>query len=277
MKRIIIQGAGFTDNFGDVLFYDIFLKECIKQRIEADLLRISNKVSRHLPYKEEEKGNFIKRIKRADGIVFIGGGYLGEPPHLTKRLKFMWGLRTIKNILYIVPFCIFFRKKIIIIGAGAGPITNPITRGIVKIMANYSEKTILRDYESLNFLKSLGVEQSKLIESVDTAILIRNYYDIEEVNIEDQNSIILHLSESPDNSEKISVLVNDVDQFLKENPKYKLKAITDHNGGGQNRAIDFLKEKYKDKIETHIYESPEKLINFINNSSIVITNKLHIR
>lgn len=275
MKRIIIQGAGFADNFGDVLFYDIFLKESIRQNLEVDLISISEKVEQHLSYKTEEKESIIKRIKKADGIVFIGGGYLGEPPDSSKYMRFMWGLRTIKNILYIAPLGMVFRKKIIIIGAGAGPITNPITRWLVKRIGNYSEKAIVRDQESYNFLQSLGVNKSKVIETVDTAILLKQYYNVQE-NHESEKSMILHLSESPENSDKIKILMKDVDTFLKKHPYYKLKVITDHNGGGQNKAVQYLEKKYKNNIETHIYNSPESLINFINNSSVVITNKLHI-
>jgi polysaccharide pyruvyl transferase WcaK-like protein len=276
LNRIIIQGAGFADNFGDVLFYDIFLKESIKQNIQVDLISISEKVKRHIPYNEEEKVSLIKRIKNAEGIVFIGGGYLGEPPHPSPRMRFMWGLRTIKNILFIAPLGMIFRKKIIVIGPGAGPITNILMRSIVKRMANYSEKTIVRDNESYNFLKKIGVNEKKLVETVDTALLIKNYYDIEEATSEDSKSIIIHLSESPEDSDKSKIILRDVENFLSKNPHYKLKAITDHNGGGQNKAIEYLKKKYKDKVETHIYETPEKLINVINSSSVVITNKLHV-
>lgn len=277
LKKIIIQGAGFADNFGDVLFYDIFLKESKEQNLEVELISITDKVLRHLPYQKNysDKKNILSRVKSADGIVYIGGGYLGEPPNINYKKKFMWGLRTIKNILYIAPIGALFKKKIIVIGAGAGPITNPITRKLVKWLANYSEKTIVRDYESYDFLKKIGVNSSKLVETVDTALLVRKYFKIEE-NQSNEKSIVLHLSESPEESVETKLIMNDVNKFLIENPEYKLKAITDHNGGGQDKAIEYLREKYKNTIETHVYKNPEELINFLNTASVVITNKLHI-
>lgn len=275
MDKIIIQGAGFADNFGDVLFYDIFLKESISQNIEVDLINISDSVKSHLKYTHNGSKKVIRRIIETDGIVFIGGGYLGEPTHASKKEKLRWGLSKIKHILYVGILGMIFRKKIIFIGAGAGPISNPITKWVVKILANYSEKAIVRDKESYKFLKKIGVKNEKIKQTADTAILLKNYYNI---NASDKNekSIVVHFSESPEYSEKATLLMNDVDRFMIENPEYHLKAITDHNGGGQNRAIEYLEKKYKDKVETHIYKSPESLINFLNQSSVVITNKLHI-
>jgi|SRR5690625_4329674 len=275
MKKIIIQGAGFADNFGDVLFYDIFLKESNQNNVKVDLLNISKQVKQHLEYTEESNNTVINRIKESDGIVFIGGGYLGEPPHVSKYKKYRWGLSKIKDILYVAMLGMYFRKKIIIIGPGAGPISNPITKLIVKKMGNYSQKTMVRDRESYNFLKSIGVRESQLIETVDTAILIKNYYNIVE-NDNNEKSLVVHLSESPEKSDTTMMLLQEIENFLKNHPEYHLKAITDHNGGGQDRAIAFLKQKYGDKVECHLYEDPEKLLNFLNNSSIVITNKLHI-
>src|SRR5690625_4105102 len=101
MKKIIIQGAGFADNFGDVLFYDIFLKESNQNNVKVDLLNISKQVKQHLEYTEESNNTVINRIKESDGIVFIGGGYLGEPPHVSKYKKYRWGLSKIKDILYV--------------------------------------------------------------------------------------------------------------------------------------------------------------------------------
>lgn len=276
MNRIIIQGAGFADNFGDVLFYDIFLRESERENVEVDLINISEKVKRHLSYKNVKKENLIKRIKKADGIVFIGGGYFGEPPHLKNFQKFKWGIATIKNILYIGILAMLFRKKIIVIGVGAGPISNFLTKWIVKMIANYSEKTIVRDVESYEFLKKIGVNESKLFESTDTALILKNYYKIKDTKENDAKSIVLHLSKNPRKSPETMMIVQEVEDFISKNPRYKIKAITDHNSLDQIETIDYLELRFKGKIETHIYKSPEGLINFLNNASVVITNKLHI-
>ncbi|WP_418223290.1 polysaccharide pyruvyl transferase family protein [Clostridium isatidis] len=274
MNNIIIQGAGFTDNFGDVLFYDIFIKESNKYNINVDILKTDEKVLQHLNIKVN-KENVIRKLIKADGIVFVGGGYMGEQPYKEKFKLYKWGFSAIKNILYVGILGVLFRKKIIVIGVGAGPVTNPITRYIIKKICNYSEKTIVRDKESYEFLKSIMVKEEKLDITADTVLALHKYYNLKKIN-RNNKTITLHLSDSYKNNEKINFIVKDVEKYLEKYPEYRLKAITDHNGGGQDIAIKDLKEKFQDKINICKYESPNQLINELNISDVVITNKLHV-
>lgn len=275
MKNIIIQGAGFADNFGDVLFYDIFSREALNRNVNVNLFGVNPKVLRHLKVSESNNKKNLKSILNSDGIVFIGGGYMGEQPYNSIIKLYRWGFSTVKNILYLGILGIIFKKKIIVIGVGAGNITNIITRKIIKLICNHSEKTIVRDIESYEALIRNGVKAEQLEVTTDTALALSKYYSIDN-NYERIKSITLHISESYEICENTRILIEDIDRFLDEFPEYKLNAITDHNGGGQDRAIESLKKRFGEKVSIYRYESPEQLINKLNTFDIVITNKLHI-
>jgi len=277
MKDIIIQGAGFADNFGDVLFYDIFIKEAMSQGINIDFFSTNEKVTKHLPLNEKNNSKSkLSKLMRSEGIVFIGGGYMGEQPYKSKVLRYRWGLSTIKNILGVGLLGVLFNKRIIVIGVGSGPVSNPLTRWVIRRICNKADHVLARDQESYEALKKMKVKNDSFIVTTDTVLALGKYYTPTSFDFGAEKIVTLHLSESPDVCEKSKTVVEDLTRFLKENPDYGLVAITDHNTDGQVRAIHYLENVFEEDVLIHKYESPTQLINVLYSSDLIITNKLHV-
>jgi len=276
MKDILIQGNG-ADNFGDVLFYDIFVKEALSQGVNVDFFSIHEQVLKHLPLAGDgSPKKKLSKLIQSDGIVFIGGGYMGEQPYKSKIRRYRWGLSTIKNILGVGFFGVILGKRIIIIGVGAGVVSNPLTRWVIRRICNKSDHVLARDQESYEALKKMKVKNTNFIVTTDTVLALKKYYTPISLDLGADKILTLHLSESPDICEKSRIVIEDTTRFLKENLDYCLVAITDNNISGQNRAINYLENVFEEEVLIHKYEHPTQLINVLNSSDLIITNKLHV-
>src|SRR5690554_5036992 len=112
MKKVALHGSYYGDNFGDTLFvieYINWLKELQGYNNDNIFLPFAGDRVRDLV----EVSNFagIKSIYKSDVVVFIGGGYLGEP---SKRVG-IWSLRLIIRHLSVGLLALLFRKPYIFI------------------------------------------------------------------------------------------------------------------------------------------------------------------
>ena len=87
--------------------------------------------------------SLIKSIESSDKVVFGGGGLLQS--------------KTSVKSLYFYLFCIiiavYFKKKILFLGQGIGPIRQRIHSSVTKLMLSYVSKLTVRSEESATFVK----------------------------------------------------------------------------------------------------------------------------
>lgn len=267
---IALHGSYYGDNFGDTLFIKVFvewLKE-IRPEIEQELL---------LPYASERARRTvnvsairgIRALLKCKCLVFMGGGYFGEP----RDKAYIWHIRLIVRHLSIVYFARVFRKPYIFIGLGAGPLTNCITRRMCVAACNRSKGVLVRDVESRNYLVEYGVRPEKITVTADSILGLKSY---RKSVANDKLKIGIHLP-------MIHMHPN-IEQVVKEIAYF----ASEHEGCEMYAFKDFYKETFQDASipvynkylgqENYMYmpyQSPTQLIQMIGDFDIVITNKLH--
>ena len=275
MKEIFLNGAAFTDNFGDILFFQVFSKVVNDLGYTPSMYSENEKVRAQLS-NVSFYSNKLDAIKNADKIAYVGGGYFGEQPNPKWTYRFRWGLQNIRRIQVFGILAIWYKKPIGIFGAGAGNVSNPLTRMVIDKIVNKAEIVIVRDYESKEALKRKKSEAKHIIESVDTILAIDTI--LNDVHVACEKNILLHLSDSPENDENSKVLWEDVSDFLKENRNFRCTIITDHFSGGQKCSYDYFSNMSKTNSQVSVFKYTDtiSLINLIAKSEYVITNKLHV-
>lgn len=273
-REILLNGASFANNFGDILFFQIFSKKVLDSGFQPTMYSTNQVIINQLPYVKFYE-NRKKAVKNAFKIAYIGGGYLGEQPFSRKIDLYKWGFRNIRDIHIIGLLGIYYKKPIGVFGAGGGKITNVLTRYIVREIIEYANPVIVRDKETKDALIYCKNHEN-IIVSVDTVLAI-SQLRISSSQVKTKN-VILHLSDSPDINNVSKILWNDMKTFLIKHPEYSCTIITDHFSGGQKRSFDYFENISKKNIQvkTYKYTETEELIDIIKSSDIVITNKLHV-
>lgn len=274
--KVIIHGSVFTDNFGDVLFADLFYKKLIGNGnivrfFENRKFGASDFLRTEIGYDDKCT---LKDILDADVVVMMSGGYLGED-------KISWKNTMIRYIKYIFPLRALqiIGKKSYFIGVGGGPLNNRFLRRSCVKAINKSEYISVRDYETYSYLMDYGVKKQMVITS-DTAQSITKDYCIES-NIElssDKKYIFLHYVNNSDFDIKFAgTIVPALNHFLQNHLEYSLVVGTD-NG------VDELKisnsETYRaikcNDIQIYSYNSVRQLCDVISKMDVIITPKLHV-
>jgi len=107
----------------------------------------------------------FKAILKCDVFIFGGGTFLTNPE----------GINT-KSLLVHLINIIFARsagKKIMFLGVGAENLKTKKDRLIVRLMFLFVHKAFLRDSESIELLKNIGISQNKLVLSSDLAYMYK--------------------------------------------------------------------------------------------------------
>lgn len=273
MNEVFLNGAAFANNFGDILFFQIFSEISKEEGWQPTMYSTNNEIKNQLP-NVKFYSKRIDAIKKAKKIAYVGGGYFGEQPSPNKISKIKWGINNVRKIQIFGILSIFYKKPIGIFGAGGGSVTNLVTRHAIGKIVNHSKITIVRDDETKKYLE-LYSKNKNIKLSVDTILGIRRILNNEKKN---KKIILLHLSESPNLDEISEILWKDVQLFMEKYPEYSCTVITDHFKDGQKRNFDYFYELSKNNQQLSVfkYSNTRDLINIISDSEYIITNKLHV-
>ena len=261
MKTISFIGALWTNNFGDVLLAKLF-KQSFEKNGDVILkyINLSEEVSSELGVHNSSFLDFFK----TDKIVFIGGGYLSEPPN--KQTK--WILSRFKLIFMYAFFAKILHKPYYIIGVGAGPINNRLSKYILKKFCNGAENIIVRDGYSYETLKKLRVTTNIEI-SFDYALKLKETYK----SSADKNTkkIVLHLTS------KQQLLNEYIIKFFIYNVNNKeVWFIEDHPG--EYERVKKVNPNIENLIGSNyiLYTNNETMISNIDMFQFILTSKLHV-
>lgn len=158
-----------TSNFGDVLFAEMIVRYLLDAGFEAALYDPSPFVCDYL-YKERGLERYAFGMRAADACLYFAGGYFGE--HKKDKLA-----RRLIHFKRFMPFGIkagLLRKKISVIGVGAGEHLWLPSRLTVKSVCKRSFVVTVRDAESAAYLRSIGVKReiavcSDIAQTIDPA------------------------------------------------------------------------------------------------------------
>ena len=275
---ISLHGSYYGHNFGDVLILSIF-RNWVKN-YKPDL-----KV--HLPFASDtltkiigaDANNGFKSIKQSQSLVYCGGGYLGEPNVNIGR----WSVR---NILRHIPpgeFARINKKPYAIIGVGAGPITNAITRNLMVRICNNARFVAVRDQESYNYLKDYGVFNKNLFITTDVVLNLRRE-DIKKNNIEKakvnlsylpyKKIIGIHLPGNRKLFGNINLIKNAIIDFARRNKDIGFVLLSDSYS--RLKINDEIHDLLQKQSVIMPYSGPIDLVTIISLLDMVISTKLHV-
>lgn len=264
MKKIVMIGALWTRNFGDVLLADLFGEKVKENGGEPFFPTVSDGVAKDLGVRESVLRSFIG----ADAYLFFGGGYLSEPPSGVIK----WALSRYLRIFVFADICRLLGKKYYVIGVGAGPCTSKLTKLIFKRFCNNAQQVVVRDLESYETLKRIGVKNDVQV-ACDLALSVAmNTTEVKLLpGMENRTLVALHLtSRQPDLNEKI------ISYFMNSRIRENVWFIEDHPG--EFERVYSVNPSVKRLVGERVvhYINHKDFVDKIGLFDFVITSKLHV-
>lgn len=282
-KNVYVHGSFMNDNYGDFLLYKVVMDEMEKYSKELNIYSsdVSESYDKFHSVKREKKA---KAIMSADMGICTGGGYFGEPD----ERKLYWSIRFI--IKHGIPLATLRIRKIpyAIIGVGVGPLTFFVPRMLVKYIFNGASAISVRDNESVQYLKKIGVKKEinmnpDWVMSMNQGDLARSKNEAKEIleklgmNKENKN-IFVHLTSKNYNDGKgMSLVINELIQFAEKNENINFIVGCDQVRESQEkRAQEIVSKLPCGRAKVLKYPGPWILSSILNEVDAVITDKLHV-
>lgn len=156
---IIITGAGYgLNNLGDEAFLSVMIQRFRNKTANARIIVLSFNPNETRKIHRVEAYNAlgvyaITSLIKADKIVLGGGGifdtYIGGSTNRTSYYALMISIASI-----------FLKKEVIFYAIGANSLFSPFVRLILPFIMNRSSQIMVRDQESKEILRFIGVSKS---------------------------------------------------------------------------------------------------------------------
>lgn len=276
--KIIIHGSVFTDNFGDVLFSDMFYSRLKKNGNEVYFLGIpkigiSDFAKKEINYKEKCT---LRNLLTAKVVVMLSGGYLGEDAISFKNT-------IVRYIKYILPIRVFelLKKKVYIIAVGGGPLNNSFLRYSCVKALNKATYLSVRDEETYQYFKGYGVKNNMIITSDTAQSITKAYCNGFKMNYCVNNGskyIFLHYVNNQSVDEEMAEkVIPALNRFLMEHNDYGVIVGTDvkveYSDVLNSKTYSHLNSNDKTIFE---YNSVKELCGLLSSIDFVVTPKLHV-
>lgn len=173
MKRVVVSGYYGFNNAGDEAVLDGMLS-ALRRSAENKGAGISFTIlSAHPAETSSRYGvnaigrtrifEIIRAVARCDLFISGGGGLLQDMTGLKLSVAYYLGLVLLARLM---------GKKAILYAHGIGPVTRPLNRMLVRLIANRVTAITVRDQGSLEELARMGVENPPISLTADTAFLL---------------------------------------------------------------------------------------------------------
>ncbi|MBK8051577.1 MAG: polysaccharide pyruvyl transferase family protein [Anaerolineales bacterium] len=160
MKQIFILGAYGQNNLGDEALLEVFIRQFQGAKIVVNSAQPAVTESR---YGVQSVGTYLNwpprfsrfRSMAASDVFVFGGG------SLLKEIEGNWLARLVyfARILGILAFAKLSGKQTAMLGVGMGPLHYPFYKFLTRIAANMTGVICVRDTDSSELLKSVGVRR----------------------------------------------------------------------------------------------------------------------
>lgn len=166
MRKILLAGYYGLNNIGDEAILEKFIETIRENSKDVEISVLSGKpeyTEKTFDVISVDRKDFFKvnsAIVKNDIIVFGGGSLLQD---VTSK-------KSIYYYLYLILVSELLKKKVILLSQGIGPIEGKFNRWITARLLNKANRITVRDVNSLNVLKELGVSKDKTGFSADPVI-----------------------------------------------------------------------------------------------------------
>lgn len=263
MKKILVVGATYIDNFGDMLFAKM-IADALDEKCEFRYYLLSDFAQNFVG--ANRISNFDLNV--ADALVYMPGGFLGDRHDTSLITTWRWFRR------YFPIGIKFARKKkpILFLGVGAGPCKYTIMKKIIKYVCKRSQKIIVRESDSQEFLNSIGIKSTV---TSDLAQLITDY-ELPEMNLDfgSKKKFLIHVNQNEVILEKIIPAIRKF--YEKHKEEYSLVVASDQRCPNDYKIFDKLNTIAENDVYYYKYTDPMELCKVITKCDTVLTYKLHM-
>ena len=275
--KVLMSGYyGFNNAGDDAILLSIY-SNIKKQNENIDVTVLANKpeiTGKKYGIKMADRINILSIIKavRNCDLLLSGGGSLLQDRTSTRSL-----------IYYLSIICLskFFGKKVMLYANGIGPVEKPSNRRLVKRVVSKADLITLREENSLEELRNMGVENKNAVVTADPV------FTLESVSKERSNEILKE-SGVPSDKPMIAVSVRNwknIDNFAADLAGLcdKITEKTGHNVVFVSMQVPNdtnISKKVMSKMQTKAYclndgYTPIELMGVIGLMDMVISMRLH--
>ncbi|MDO5717020.1 MAG: polysaccharide pyruvyl transferase CsaB [Tissierellia bacterium] len=167
-RRVLLSGFYGFDNQGDDAILEAIVGELRKTNPHVYLQVLSNNPEKtKATYAVDSVYRFnpftIAKVMRRTEMLISGGGSL---------LQDVTSSRSLWYYLFVIALSKFYKKKTVIYANGVGPINGSFNRKLTKKVLNNVHYISLRDQDSADYLKELGLDEKNLIVRSDPVFLL---------------------------------------------------------------------------------------------------------
>jgi len=261
-KYATIIGPYRYHNFGDDLIGAVITKHLQLQKYNVCIPLLGKENAVWLG--TEHSNNHEVAIQKSDVIIIGGGGLLGDAGILPDDYYRELALKA-------ASMGTLTGKKVMTTGIGAGPLKLESSKKLTLEIASLSEKIGVRDSESRIFLEKLGVNNEKIIEGADLALLCSNYLKFEKTQ---NNKIgvqfdIVSYKDIIENNPKVDEVYNAICRYSYRNSS---KVILVSNGNYKSQIYN----KSNPNFEMLCYNTFESFLPSLAGLKAIFTSHLHL-
>lgn len=271
--KILLHGATnfHSSNLGDYIYGESIYNYIQNKypKAEIQFYQPSNFFVKNINGYKDKGVTF----QNADLILYIPGGYFGEGHNARLRDNIIQFIR-------FMPLGIIgglLKKKIAIIGIGAGPINNLFMRIPISFIGKRASVVTVRDSKSYLTLRKLGisnvVEGADMILTVDYNVMGYESEQLNRIKKTERKVLFVHYNHSIIAMKYFSKVIK---AFMKKNDHYLIVV-------GSDQLLDNEEELYKEFCKNadcecmhYHYDSPYEMVEFLKNVDCVLTCKLHV-
>ncbi len=278
MKTVLLSGYYGFDNSGDDAILKAIVKDLRENIKDLDIVVLSNNP------KETEKTydvravdrfslpKVIKAMKNSD-LFISGGGSL---------LQDITSSRSLWYYLMTMEFAIILRKPFMVYANGIGPIDKTINRNLTRHILNKAKYITLRDQDSYEFVKNLGVKNKNIEVTSDPVFTLKASEEARVLDIFENEKIptdkkIIGISlRKWENDEKIISSIIETIEKLEENYDYNYLLIPMHYPEDLNISREILKRLERKNCYVLQEKYPvEDIMGVIKKLDLILAMRLH--
>ena len=278
MNKIVISGYYGFDNIGDESILKAMISN-MKEKIHGVEITVLsqtpkltmeannvNSIDRRNPFK------IIREIRKSD-LLISGGGSL---------LQDVTSNRSIIYYLSIIWIGLLFNKKVMIYSQGVGPINNKLNQYFTKKILNKVDFISLRDDDSEELLRSIGITNKNITITADPVIGLKQEdvqlgkEILEEAGLENNHKPTIGFAiRGRNKDQKLEKLMAKLSDRLIDEMGVNIAFIPFHHGE-DIKVLDEIKNNMKNKatILRGKYDLVETL-SIMGNFDLLIGIRLH--
>ncbi|WP_373598489.1 polysaccharide pyruvyl transferase CsaB [Paraclostridium bifermentans] len=266
--RILISGYYGFDNSGDEAILKSIISDLREINSKIDIVVLSNDIEyteRRYKVKAVDRWNIFriyKELKNCDGLISGGGSLLQDVTSLRSIIYYTSIIR-IAKVLKIPTF---------IYAQGIGPINKSSSKKRVKKALDKVDYITLRDKESLELLRYIGV--NKDVDIVPDPVMGLNIDDIHISKLDLDEYITVSVrtwkNSNIDFAKKIAKACDEISLLNKKIVFVPMQGKNDYNESC--KIVDFMEQ---DAIVADYNMTIEEKIMLIKNSKLMIGMRLH--